>query len=246
MPSSTLIAQISWPLVAPATWLALLLDRFYGNCSFHVEYFSSPTSIQPTPTCSPGPLRIAWCPRFRLSLTLSALSHNSSSFKSSSTVSSSLDHKLLKGGLQACLTHPRNYHACPLARWMPNHWKICEVNTDLKAFKVNSLGQLGGAPRNMKTEWALPAFLSNPAGKEFWRAGIRSGDSGKGISAREPGQGLHCDIGTFSGSDPLLEFLSPKVVISFKLLCSVNNSPVEENLALVLMLFSSWKSWNPD
>ena len=129
--------------------------------------------------------------RFRLSLTLPALSHNSSSFKSSSTVSSSLDHKLLEDGLQACLTHPRNYYACPLARWMPKHWQICEVNTDLKAFKVNSLGQRGGAPRNMKTEWALPAFLSNPAGKEFWRTGIRGGDSRKGISAREPGQGLH-------------------------------------------------------
>lgn len=246
MPPSTLIAQTYRPSVGPATWLALLLQGFYGNGSFHLEYFSSPTCIQPTPTCAPQPLKIAWCPRSRLSLTLPALSHNSSSFKSSSTVSSSLDHKLLEGGLQACLTHPRNNYACPLARWMPNHWKICEVNTNLRAFKENSLSRLGGAPRNMRTEWALRAFLSNPAGKEFWRAGIRGGDSGRGISTREPGQGLHRDIATFSESDPLLEFLSSKVVFSFKLLCSVNNSPVEENLALVVMLLSSWKSWNPD
>ena len=56
---------------------------------------------------------------------------------------------------------------------------ICELNTDLKAFKDNSLSRLGGATRSMRTEWVLPAFsLSNPAGKEFGRAGIRGGDSG--------------------------------------------------------------------
>ena len=49
----------------------------------------------------------------------------------------------------------------------------------------------------------------------------------------------HCDIGTFLGSDPLLEFFRSKVVISFKLLCSVNNSPMEENLAVIVMLLSS-------
>lgn len=43
----------------------------------------------------------------------------------------------------------------------------CEVNTDLKAFQDNSLSQLGGTTRNVRIEWALPAFsLSNPADKK--------------------------------------------------------------------------------
>ena len=35
---------------------------------------------------------------------------------------------------------------------------ICEVNTHLKASKDNSLSWLGGASRNMRIEWALPAL----------------------------------------------------------------------------------------
>ena len=119
---------------------------------------------------------------------------------SSSTVPSSLDHKPLEGSHQACLIHPRGHPAYPHCRQTPDSGE-----TAVKWIHVSELLKI-----ILWANWVVLPETWEPnglfllclpqiqLGNEVWRAGTIDGDSGWGISAREPGQDPHCEIGTFS------------------------------------------------
>lgn len=171
--SFTFIAPVILACGKSSDVTALPPEGFCATGSFLVKRFSSPAFTQPTPTCSSLTPQTWLMPPILQPLAAFTEWINDLSFLKTHhpsnrllIVSSSEDHKLLEGRHQACLIHPRNHHAYPLARWSLDSRAICSVNTCLKAFKDNSLSQLGGATRNMRTKWALPALsLPNPAGK---------------------------------------------------------------------------------
>lgn len=220
--------------------------------------FSSPAFTQPNPTCSsltpqtwlvpPASQPLApstgWVNKWLRGCLFSKLI----TLPTACPLSSSLDLKFLEGRYQACLIHPRNHHAYPLARLSLDSRNICSENTCLKAFMGNSLTHLGGAPRSMRTEGAFPA-LSLPAGKP---GGLKGGCYSWGLWVRNLSQEARPGLSLWNrnickGSDPLLELFSSKVVINFKLLCNVNNLPGGGGkLAPTEVLLFSLKSWNPD
>lgn len=120
---------------------------------------------------------------------------------SSSIVSSSLDRRPVEGSRQACLTHPRRHPASPLGRQTADSGETAVKCIHVsKLLKIILWANWVMLPETWEPNRLFLLCLSHIqlGNEEVWRAGTINGDSGWGISAREPGQDSHCEIGTFS------------------------------------------------